>query len=63
VMLVLLPRFGLIGAAIALLVSTTCRLAFLLASFPMILKVPIPNLVPTSEDLRALISALPKAAA
>jgi O-antigen/teichoic acid export membrane protein len=62
-MLILLPRLGLIGAALALLISTIARLAFLLLSFPMILKKPIPNLLPTTEDLRALIRALPKSVA
>jgi O-antigen/teichoic acid export membrane protein len=49
-MLVLMPRFGIMGAAIALLVATSVRLAFVLASFPLVLHVPVPNLMPRTED-------------
>lgn len=57
-MLVLMPRFGLMGAAVALLISTCARLAFLLASFRMILHVPMPKLVPTAEDFVSFRRAL-----
>jgi O-antigen/teichoic acid export membrane protein len=53
-MLVLLPRFGLVGAAISLLVSTTTRLALLLFSYPIILGVPLPNLIPTRDDFESV---------
>jgi enterobacterial common antigen flippase len=56
-MLVLLPRFGLLGAALALLASTLCRLGLLLASFPLLLRVPVPNLFPTRDDLARLRAA------
>lgn len=53
-MLILMPRFGLMGAAVALLISTCARLAFLFVSFPTILRLPIPNLIPTVEDFASL---------
>jgi O-antigen/teichoic acid export membrane protein len=57
-MLVLMPHFGLMGAAVALLISTCARLAFLLASFRMILHVPMPQLIPTADDLVSFRRAL-----
>jgi antigen flippase len=57
-MLVLMPRLGLMGAAVALLISTSARLAFLLASFRMILHEPMPRLVPTAEDFLSFRRAL-----
>lgn len=49
-MLVLVPRFGIMGAAISLLIATSTRLAFVLASFPLVLKLPVPSLLPVGED-------------
>lgn len=49
-MLVLVPRLGIMGAAVSLLIATSTRLAFVLASFPLILHVPIPRLLPMAED-------------
>jgi antigen flippase len=57
-MLLLMPRFGLIGAAAALLISTTTRLSFLLASYRCVLHVPMPNLIPTADDLLSFRRAL-----
>jgi O-antigen/teichoic acid export membrane protein len=57
-MLVLLPRFGLLGAALALLGSTVCRLGLVIASFPLILRVAAPNLLPTRDDLTRLRAAV-----
>jgi O-antigen/teichoic acid export membrane protein len=51
-MLILVPRLGIVGAGLALLVSTTARLIFVLASFPLFLKMRIPNVLPRVEDLR-----------
>jgi O-antigen/teichoic acid export membrane protein len=59
-MLVLIPRFGLIGAALALLLSTIARLVFLQLSFPLLLRLPAPPLIPTADDLRTLARALPR---
>ncbi len=51
-MLVLVPRFGIVGAGAALLGSTVARLAFVIASFPLFLKMQVPDLLPTRQDLR-----------
>jgi O-antigen/teichoic acid export membrane protein len=50
-MLILVPRYGIVGAGIALLISTTSRLLFVLVSFPLFLKIPIPRLFPNREDV------------
>jgi O-antigen/teichoic acid export membrane protein len=59
-MYVMLPRFGLIGAAYALLISTTLRLTLVLALYRAVLKVPLPHLVPVAEDFARLRGALAK---
>jgi O-antigen/teichoic acid export membrane protein len=53
-MLVMIPRFGLTGAAFSLLLSTTLRLLFVMGCFPVLLRVAPPNLVPTVADLRQI---------
>ncbi len=50
----LTPRYGLQGAAIALVISTACRLGFVLLSFPMKLKVPAPGIILRPDDISAL---------
>ena len=50
-MLLLIPTYGLVGAGLALLCSTTVRLFFVLASYPLILKVHPPSLIITRDDL------------
>jgi enterobacterial common antigen flippase len=57
-MVVLLPHFGLVGAAGALLLSTLSRLAFIIAAYILVLRLPVPSLVPTRADLRALRNVL-----
>ena len=57
-MLLLIPRFGINGAAISLLISTCCRFAFMYFSFPGVLKLPLPDLLPRREDLSTLLGAL-----
>jgi enterobacterial common antigen flippase len=57
-MYLLIPKYGLNGAAAALLISTSVRLVFVLASFPFILKVSPPSFFIQKEDisfLRALV--------
>lgn len=49
-MLVLVPRYGIVGAGVALLISTTVRFLFVLASFPLFLKMPPPRIWPQWED-------------
>jgi len=53
-MLLLIPRFGIAGAAVSLLISTCARFAFLYASFPVILKMVPPSLRPQREDFEVL---------
>jgi O-antigen/teichoic acid export membrane protein len=51
-MVVLVPRFGIVGAGTALLCSTIARLIFVVASFPIFLNMRVPDLFPKVEDLR-----------
>lgn len=48
------PRWGLTGAGVAMLVSTTVRFILVLASFPLILKVNLPNLLINYDDIHRL---------
>lgn len=57
-MIVFIPRFGLIGTGLALLCSSTVRLVFILTCFPLVLKVPPPNLLPNRKDLVYLFNIL-----
>jgi O-antigen/teichoic acid export membrane protein len=57
-MLVLVPRFGIVGAGTALLGSTVARLIFVIASFPVFLKMRVPDLLPMREDWRFLARAV-----
>jgi O-antigen/teichoic acid export membrane protein len=50
-MLVLVPRLGIEGAAISLLLSTCMRFLFLVGSFSRYLKLPCPDLLPRRTDL------------
>jgi O-antigen/teichoic acid export membrane protein len=59
-LLVLVPRYGPEGAALALLISTLIRLMFLLASFPLILKTRVPRLWPTRADLVSIVGRFHK---
>lgn len=49
-MLVLIPLYGLEGAGLALLCSTTGRLIFVLMSYPLVFKVRPPKLLVAWED-------------
>jgi len=53
-MLVLVPRFGIAGAALSLLFSTCARFAFVLASFSRFLDLPRPGLLPRRADISFL---------
>lgn len=50
-MLFLIPWLGLVGASYALLISTVIRLIFIMVCFPMLLKLPMPNLLIQSRDI------------
>jgi O-antigen/teichoic acid export membrane protein len=58
IMLLLVPRWGISGAALALLVSTCARFILVMLSFRLILKVPAPSLIPQKEDFSILLGAL-----
>ena len=60
-MLVLIPRFGLVGAGYALLGSTIARLFFILLNYPLSLKVPIPRIWLSMDDITWVRSRLGKA--
>lgn len=59
-MVLLVPRYGIVGAGAALLISTTARFIFVLASFPVFLKVPMPQVFPKREDLLYMAQAISK---
>jgi O-antigen/teichoic acid export membrane protein len=59
-LLVLVPRYGLEGVGLALVISAMIRLVLVLASFPLILKVRVPRLLPTPADLAAIVAAVRK---
>ena len=50
-MLLLVPAFGLTGAAFAVLISTIVRLAFLLLCFPLVLQVSPPSPLLRGKDV------------
>ncbi|HEY1464857.1 MAG TPA: oligosaccharide flippase family protein [Terriglobales bacterium] len=52
---VLVPRYGITGAAWALFTSTSIRMVLLLCSFPIVLKVPFPRIWPVWDDLMELV--------
>jgi O-antigen/teichoic acid export membrane protein len=57
-MLLLIPRFGIEGAALSLLFSTCARFAFVLASFSRFLNLPRPGILPRRADLLFINEAI-----
>jgi O-antigen/teichoic acid export membrane protein len=53
-MMLLIPRFGIYGAAVSLLISTTARLLFVYAAFGIFLKTKPPSLIPAVSDVKLL---------
>lgn len=53
-MLVFIPRFGVSGAAAALLCSTVARFLLLFTGFRLFLKHPPPDILPRTADLREI---------
>jgi O-antigen/teichoic acid export membrane protein len=53
-MLLLIPRFGIYGAAVSLLISTVARLLFVYAAFGFFLKTKPPSLIPAASDVKLL---------
>jgi len=50
-LLILVPRFGLVGAALAFVAATGFRLTFVLVSYPLLLRRGIPWLLLTRQDI------------
>jgi O-antigen/teichoic acid export membrane protein len=50
----MIPRWGLVGAAYALLISTAIRFTFILANYPLRFKMRPPGLILRSSDLELL---------
>jgi O-antigen/teichoic acid export membrane protein len=57
-MLVLIPRWGIYGAAVSLLASTVARLIFVIAAYRVFLKIHSPSLIPNRDDLKLLWSGV-----
>ena len=57
-MFVLVPRYGILGAGVALLSSTLTRLCGVLVCYPLFLKMPVPRLIPKSDDYAFIGSAM-----
>jgi O-antigen/teichoic acid export membrane protein len=56
-MLWFIPRYGIYGAALSLLVSTCARLLFICAGFRAFLKTAPPRLLPEWRDIQMLLGA------
>ena len=54
-LIVLVPRYGLVGAGLALLTSTVVRFVFAIANFPISLKVRPPRMWPRWSDFTSII--------
>ena len=57
-MLWLIPRFGIYGAAVSLLTSTVARLLFVCVGFRLYLKTKAPRLLPNGSDLQLLLHSV-----
>jgi len=57
-MLVLIPRYGVAGAAAALLFSTTARFIFIYIGFRVFLRARLPRLLPRLDDFRFVHSVV-----
>jgi len=54
-MLLLIPRWGIYGAAVSLLASTTARFIFVIVAYRVFLKIDPPSLIPGGGDLKLLL--------
>lgn len=59
-MLWLIPKWGVIGVAVSLLVSTIARFIFIYLGFRVFLHIPTPNLMPRLSDLHSLVGLFRK---
>ncbi|MDQ2857055.1 MAG: oligosaccharide flippase family protein [Candidatus Eremiobacteraeota bacterium] len=57
-MLLLIPKHGLVGAAYAVDISNGVRLALVILAYPICLHQPVPSLLPTRRDVRDAIASL-----
>jgi O-antigen/teichoic acid export membrane protein len=57
-MLLLIPRWGINGAAAALITSTVARFLFVYVGFSFILKIPRPDLLPRLSDVQTILLRL-----
>jgi len=57
-LIVLVPRYGIHGAALAILASTTIRLVAVMASFRPLLHMRCPRILLTWEDARLIAATL-----
>ena len=55
-MLWLIPKWGLAGAAAALLISTAARFLFIYISFRVFLRTRMPRLLPRLDDFHFVVS-------
>lgn len=62
-LLLLIPRFGIFGASLALLCASLIRLVLTVMSFRFYVHLPTPNLMPSVEDFRPIADALRKRSA
>lgn len=54
IFLIVVPAYGVVGAAAALLASSSMRLAFTLIAYKTVLRVPVPRIVIDGRDLSEL---------
>jgi O-antigen/teichoic acid export membrane protein len=52
--MVLTPRYGIVGAGLALLISTSTRLICVLLCFPLFLKMRVPDILPKWQDISSI---------
>jgi len=53
-LLLLVPRWGVLGASLALLTAAIIRLAFAICSFPFVLKQPAPGFLPRAAEFTTI---------
>lgn len=53
-LILLIPRLGLVGAGLALLTSSTIRLCLIMGSYPVLLHVPAPRVIMMLDDVTAI---------
>jgi len=57
-MVALIPRLGLMGAALGLVITSLVRLAATIAIYPRIVGTPAPSILPGRDDLRMIVATL-----